>query len=404
MSNIKFIFINPSFVFGFFLLISLSSTFLQWSDLFGIPSDETITIYVTSSLVLVVLSLFFHYKLTKNKIFTSGALLYSFQKSKNDKIYFISLVLFFYLEVLYSGFIPILLGVYSDVLELSFGLPILHGLFLSFLSYISVVYFQKYLVTRKKEYIFYILVINAMFILLGRRGIIVFNMFSYMFLYLYYYFAYKQINFKLILNFLLLIVTFFYIFNYIGNLRLGKSSDEYILSVGQASNKFVNSNIPSSAFFTYLYVSSPVSIFDINNYSYNTSYREFIMANILPDFITKRLGYKEKLKVNDINGFTVGGIFAKPYMYKGITGIVIIMIYYLLLYFLVMYIVLKNRKRSIVLLSMFLSMSVLLTFQNLLNYSGYILQIYFAILFKDLLLFKYGKNTILPIRRLNEKD
>lgn len=391
MLNLKSLLLNPAFIFGLFLLVSLSSTYLPWSNLFDKVSYNTILIYSVSSISLILVSLYYHYKLIKNKYFINGKLLYSFKSNKSDKLIFALLMIFFILEVAYSGFVPIFLPNYTDILDLNFGIPIFHGLYLSFLSYISIVFFQKLINSNYKQYLIYIILINILFILLGRRGIIVFNILSYVFLYLYYYFTFKKINIKFIVNILLIVSLFFYAFNLIGNIRLGKSSDDYILSVGKASNEFINSGIPTPIFFGYLYISTPVNVFDLNTKNYDKSYSEYLMANVVPDFITKRIGFEDNIDNTIINGFTVGGVFNKPYLYKGNMGIVLIIIYYLFFLSLVMYMIKKRRKRALVLLSMFLSMSVLLTFQNLLNYSGYILQIYFALLFKDWLLFKYGK-------------
>jgi hypothetical protein len=405
--KLKFLFFNPAFIFGIFLLFVLLTTYLEWSYLFSEISEKTFQIYIISSLFLILISLILHYKLIKNENFIKGKFIYFFPRSKNDKYLFIFLVLFFILEVVYSGYIPIFLNNYSDILDLSFGFPIFHGLYLSFLSYISVIFFSKYLNTKIKKYIIYILIINIFFLLLGRRGIIIFNMLSYIFLYVYYYFTHKKINFNFILKQLLIVMMFFYAFNLMGNLRLGDISNDYILKTGKASDEFMGSIIPNELFFGYLYISTTVNIFDVNveaTQNIEKNYSEFILANLIPDFITKRLGYKNDTDTIDINGFNAGGIFLNSYIQLKEEGVFLILIYFIFIYLLVMNMIFKERKRSLILLSMFLSMSVLLTFSNLLNYSGYILQIYFALLFKDLLSFKFGKHKLLPIRKKNEEN
>jgi hypothetical protein len=405
--KLKFLFFNPAFIFGIFLLFVLSTTYLEWSDLFTEISENTFQIYIISSLSLIFISLILHYKLIKNKNFIKGKFIYFFPRSKNDKYLFIFFILFFILEVVYSGFVPILLNNYNDILDATFGIPVFHGLYLSFLSYTSIIFFSKYLNVRIKKYIIYILVINIFFILLGRRGIIVFNMLSYIFLYMYYYFTSKKINFNFILKILFVVMMFFYTFNLIGNLRLGDTSNDYILSIGKASDKFMESVIPNEIFFGYLYISTTVNIFDVNveaSQNIEKNYSEFILANLIPDFITKRFGYKNNTDIININGFTAGGIFLSPYMQLKEEGVFLILIYFVFIYLLVMNMIFKERKRSLILLSMFLSMSVLLTFSNLLNNSAYILQIYFALLFKDSLLFTWNKKGILSKRKQCEEN
>lgn len=399
----KLLILNPPFVFGIFLLLTMLSTFLGWSDLFEKISDETIMIYSFSASFLLAVGLFSHYKLTREAFFKSGQMLHAFNKSNNDKALFFVIILFFLLEVIYSRSIPILSG-YKEVLESNFGIPLFHGLFLSFMSYVSVVFYQKYLVSKKLEYIIYIVVINILFILLARRGIIVFHILSYTFLYLYYYFTFRKVTFRFYMNLILLIIAFFYVFNLIGNIRLGQSNDNYILSIGKANTEFLNSGMPTSAFFGYLYISTPVSIFDLNLINHDKSYTEFVLANVIPDFITKRFGYEQDVEMTIVSGFNVSGVFGQPYHDKGIIGVALIILYYLVLFLVVLYMIFNHKKRALVLLSMFLALSVLLTFSNLLNYSGYILQIYFALLFKDLLSFTFGGKNIFPVRNRIEKN
>lgn len=130
---------------------------------------------------------------------------------------------------------------------------------------------------------------------------------------------------------------------------------------------------------------SPVSIFDLNLVNHDKSYSEFLLANIIPDFITKRLGYEKDTEMTIVNGFNVSGVFGQPYHDKGIIGVSLIILYYLLLFLIVSFMIFQYKKRALVLLSMFLALSVLLTFSNLLNYSGYIL-LYFSKIYYHLLL------------------
>lgn len=73
----KLLLLNPPFIFGIFLLLTMLSTFLGWSDLFEPISDETIMIYGISAFFLILIGLVFHYKLNKqsnrkNTIFSNN--------------------------------------------------------------------------------------------------------------------------------------------------------------------------------------------------------------------------------------------------------------------------------------------------------------------------------------------
>lgn len=259
---------------------------------------------------------------------------------------------FFALEVIYSGYIPIL-HTYSEILDSNFGIPVFHGIFLAYLSYKSVVFFQQGLSGKNKKYIFFVVAINLIFILLARRGTIVFHSIAYAFIYIYMLGSQRKIGFKFVSLFLVSLLCFGLAFNFMGNYRLSKSDNDYILSVGKASQEFIESSVPKSLFFSYLYVSTPVNVFDNNRINYNLSFTDFAFENYVPDFITKRLGYSSNVDLYIINGLTAGGIFVRPYHMKGIIGVILILIFYVIILMLVLYNIKKGKKRALSAMAMF---------------------------------------------------
>ena len=392
-----YIFFNPIFILSISLLLGFSSTYLNWSTIFSSISSETKLIYLSVSLIGIFLSIIvnplFSRRLKNKKIITS------FSYSSNDKWLMLFLFLFLVLEVLYSGSIPILTSNYSELLESSFGIPLLHGLYLSFVSYVSIVFFQKYLsckiYKKKNNYLLFILLLNVVFILLGRRGTIVFNVVCYFFLYSFYYVHLGYNLKKLFLSLCVFVVLFLFGFNAIGNLRLGVNSNDYILSVGKATDEFKDSLVPKDFFYAYLYVSTPVQIFDLNRTNMNKPLSDFVLSNIIPDFISKRLGFTNDVDLDEIGGFNVGGLFLSPYTYLGVYGIILIIFYFLFLNLLVYLSISKLRTRCLISLSVLLSVSLLLPFDNLLNSSGYILQFFYAIFFTSIVNFKYANRSLL---------
>lgn len=403
--NVIYLFFNPLLIFSVSLLIALLSTYLEWSTLFDTISEETRWIYFSVSLSGILLSLTLHPKIGKTLSRNSRVLLSSFSYSSNDKYLCFVLITFFIIEILYSGYIPIFAGDYEEILNRSFGIPVIHGLYMSFISYISILYFQKHLSCKlhkkKNTYIVYILFLNFIFILMGRRGIIVFNCLSYTFLYIFYYIS-MQYNLKKLALLLVAITTIFlYGFNLLGNLRLGTNSNDFILNIGKASDDFKESIIPKEFFYAYLYISTPVQIFDINRKNHELPLSNFIVVNIIPDFISKRINIplKEVESHTIVNGFNVGGLFLKPYRFLGELGIALLFVYYLFFFILVFFSLLHNKKRALLALAILSSISVLLTFSNLLNASGYILQLYYALLFVSFNRFKINGIPLLPIKR-----
>lgn len=399
-----YIFFNPIFILSISLILGLSSTYLNWSSIFSSLDSETENIYLSVSMIGIILSFVLNYKFSKQLKKNSKRLITSFSYSSNDKYLVLFLFLFLIIEVLYSGNIPILTANYSELLESSFGIPVLHGLYLSFLSYISIVFFQKYLSckvsNKKNNYLFFILLLNVFFILLGRRGTIVFNVVCYFSLYSFYYIGLGYNLKKFILSLSVFIVLFFYGFNYIGNLRLGVNSSDYILNVGKATEEFKQSLVPDEFFYGYLYMSTPVQIFDINRTNTNRPLYDFFLSNIMPDFIAKRLGFIDDIELVKVSGFNVGGLFLSPYVYQGTNGVILLLFYFLILNTLVYFSISNLRKRCLISLSVMMSISFLLPFDNLLNSSGYILQLFYALLFTNLLNFKYASVTLLPVRKI----
>lgn len=233
---------------------------------------------------------------------------------------------------------------------------------------------------------------------MSRRGTLVFHFLSYIFMYIIHYFNAKKVSWKLISRFFILFVLFMFLFSYIGNKRLGHDNNDYILNVGKASEQFKESMIPSSFFFTYLYVSTPVHIFNLNKVEKGSSYADYFVDNILPDFISNRIAPKPVHEVVSVDGFTVGGVFTLPYIYKGFVGVVIIMLYYLTLCSFVFIMLMKCAKRSILSLSMLLSITVLLSFSNLLNSTAYMMPLFYSLIFRDFNSLRWGGKNIIKVK------
>ncbi|MEH8230666.1 O-antigen polymerase [Aeromonas veronii] len=350
-----------------------------------------------------IFSVFGNYKLSITLKKKCKNLITSFTYSANDKVLVIFLVVFFIFEVIYSGYVPIFSGDYASILEASFGIPVVHGLYLAFLSYISIVFFQKYLSCKifriNNKYIMYIIIINLLFVFAGRRGTIVFNMLCYFMLYSIYYVSFGYSIKKFVVYVTTFIMLFFYGFNYIGNLRLGVSSNDYILGVGKATDTFKESIIPSEFFYGYLYVSTPVQIFDLNRTSLNMPLSDYLLSSIVPDFLSKRLGFVNKVEMINVGGFNVGGPFLLPYAYFGMAGISMLLMYFFILNILVYLSIKRGNKRSLISLSVLWSIALLLSFDNLLNSSGYILQLFYGLLFTSVLSVKYSGTSLLPTRK-----
>jgi len=384
--------INPYLVFFLSFLLSYLSTFLGWSDLFYKLNFVTHVIYISVCALFLVLGIV-TYRSFKNNISFNNV-----DISTGENLVFACITLFFIAECLFSGYIPLFLSDYSEILEAKFGIPLLHGLFVSFLSYKSIFYYQSYLSGNGIRAIIYLFAVNLIILFLMRRGLLVFNALACMFMYIVHSLDSgehtRYVSIKLVGASMITLV----LFGLVGNLRIADETGDYILKVGKASQKFLDSGIPKVFFFGYMYLSSPVNIFDANVFEYyQDSSNYFVVKNILPDFIAKRFLPAEDVRLDlvEVAGFNAGGFFIGPYLHSRISGIVFILIYYLFISILVRKMVFRKKKRSAMALCLFLAITTLLTFSNLLNKGGYILPLFMAMSFTDLKK-RFGVNCMAP--------
>lgn len=374
-------FINPFFVLSFFFAIGYSSTFLGWSDLFGDLNPTTHAIYVTVSVVFFIIGVLTFRSIRKSVFFSE------IPPSSYDSLFFAIIVSFFLAECVYSGYIPFFLSNYSDVLEANFGIPVFHGLFISYLSYKSAYFFHQYLSSGRFRFLFFVFAINLISLFLMRRGMLVFNALAYIFMYIIYSCSglsrQKFVKEKILVASVVILV----LFGIVGNMRHGDETGDYILQVGKASQAFYDSGVPKVFYFAYMYLSSPVGIFDVNvSSSHEESISRFFLYNIVPDFLSKRFlpSNEQAFDFESVGGFTVGGLFVVPFIQFGLIGVFLILLYYCIISLMVLKTFFQKKKRAIIAMSLFLALTSLLTFSNLLNKGGYVLQVFFAMLFVDL--------------------
>lgn len=156
----------------------------------------------------------------------------------------------------------------------------------------------------------------------------------------------KKITIKVGVVIGLLLLFGLYLFGITGNYRMNHdyghtenlTESSLILSIGKATNKFTDSNIPKPFYWTYIYATSPIA-----NFRYNTELSsptastanigEFLVTDFFPDFISKRIyptyedDYQAWLVTNE---FTVTTAFTLPYTFLGWMGVCVFLIYVLL--------------------------------------------------------------------------
>jgi hypothetical protein len=192
----------------------------------------------------------------------------------------------------------------------------------------------------------------------------------------------KWIRLKQILFIIIFILSIFFIFGRMGNLRDNalKSEDSYILRIGGATNEYINTKIPSEYFWCYLYIASPIgNLQNIITYANpEVSFYNFIsliFGQVNSDFIAKRL-----LKLFNMKEYTgsylvrtvlnAPTVYYNPYGLLGWVGMIFIFLFMLLVVFLYLLVVKINSVYFLTGWSFLIAIIILNTFSNMWYYNG----------------------------------
>ena len=175
---------------------------------------------------------------------------------------FIVIMAAFAIEVSANGGIPLLLiTAGADYSYRDFGVPVLHVAFSGFCYFYAVYWFDLYLLRRGGAFLFFSVSSLATALLTFSRGALIVASLAMVAVYI----QRRGLSRRLLLVFALLAAGFLWGFGVLGDIRThGSSSESVILSIGQASDKFRNSNIPTELFWPYLYTSSPLANLQLN--------------------------------------------------------------------------------------------------------------------------------------------
>ena len=371
---------NPFFLQNLCIILVLILNQLRWSKLIK-PYNNTLILFLIFIFCYNIVFGFIVY----NNIVSQK---FNFDDDKNFTKINIFVFFIFGLEVLTGGKLPILHlidGGYQKILDSSFGLPFIHGFFLTFISFLSIYHFTIYLSKKKLKYFVNVILLNIIVFLNMYRGLLFYNLLNYFFLYLMKkMFNSDKINVVRIIS---VVMCIFIVFGLMGNLRLGSSilESDILLKRGGASEKFIDSKIPKSLFWVYLYVTTPFQVFQINidsDINRKSTLEDFINHNIIPDFISARTLDKEKMYFKEINGFNVGSMYIEPYIMNGFLGAYCIHIIFSF-FILFLYKTNTNNMFNIILASTSLVCVLFTIFFNVIPHTSYIMQIFYCMLFRN---------------------
>lgn len=380
--------INPFFYYIVFFVLVFFLYDLKWSDIF-IDKSLGLSVFIILTIILSVIFIFIvNIFISKNNELNINEI-----SKKNVKKIFYFLIFGAIIEYAYHGLIPIYYvakGIYYDYTQ--FGVPVFHVFFLSYVTLLGVIYGYRFLIYRKN---YYLLIYGFSIIF----SISIINRGTLMFIIMASVISYCSINFKVkkllkttIIGFLVILL-----FGFLGNLRMassGYTDQDAILKIGQASNSFHNTHLPSELFWGYLYLTSPYANLEYEveqrKFNYSSNYKSFFNYEILPDFISKRIDVgntSSNLIVDELN---VSTMYAGAINKMGFLGATILFFWYAISSIITLKLVqAKYFKITLILLS---TLSCFLVFDNVLRFSGFVFQFFILICFSH---FKFKQLSIL---------
>lgn len=369
---------NPLYIYLIGFILSFLVYFLDWSSLYPNISKSMVLFFTITFLCFGSFGLAISYLKLIQK---------TYSKTRTMQIVASATVLLFcyVLEFLIEGDIPLLskLSGREGVHYMEFGVPLLHGILISFNSFLIAHTFSTYLSTKNKLLlkVYFILYIPAL--LFFSRSILMLGLLTSVFIYIHYA---EKLRFKNQLKLVFLGVVALYLFGVLGNLRSG---GDYIYEQSKATKEFMDSSIPKEFYWTYLYVASPLANFQ-NTVNKTENVKKdfvgFMFYENLPQIISKNFGQPLQIAQRDlvrlIPWLTVGTTYAKSISYLGWLGPYLLFLFNLMVYLtIIMFLVPRRSSYHVTTLSILSVIILLNIFANMLVVTGISFQLAYCVIF-----------------------
>jgi len=365
---------NPFYIY----ILAFAFTFLVYTlDWSNIYPDITLEVKIFFSIAFLV-SLFFGVLIQGLKLIKKTPALTKF-KLLSRSVYLIFTL--YFIEFLFIQEIPLFSANPALSYKL-FGIPLLHGILISFNSFMIAHTFAVYMSSKSKKVLRYNLILYIPAFLIINRSIIVFGLLTSVFIYIHFIGKVKRKT-QVWLVVLSLIGLFF--FGVIGNLRTG---EEYLYTQTKASSDFMESSIPKEYYWTYLYVASPLANFQntVNNKEIKDyDFTGYVFYENIPKIISKNFGYRLGIEKRDmeriVSWLTVGTTYAKSYSYLGWNGPYLLFFSSLAVYLLIFFMVPRKSNYHITTITILSVIIFLNLFTNMLIVTGISFQLAYCIIF-----------------------
>ncbi len=375
---------SPFLAYCFSFLIVIPVYFLDWSYLFPKLTADLYLFFVITFSVSILGALFF-----KNLL----SLEYARQNVGPKDSYIIFLIIGYIAEFIYSKSIPLIDILnkisFTDITS-SFGIPSFHVLLVGLTVFFSVFYFHSFLSQKKIKYILYYVITILLTVLVVSRVTLTFIFIASVYVYLM---AIDKNFVGKIGKIVIVVLIFFAVFGFIGNVRsnVDVNVNNVILSIGEAKPAFIESPVPNSYFWAYLYIASPLANLQLNvntkevPFTLNNFFK-FIVDNFLWDAASKRIDDKYKIYAPTpaliTPALNVGTVFTPPYTYLGFWGMYFMYAYLFLLTVLFLLTLNRKSKYFVTYLACFNTLIVLCIFNNMITFTALSIVFIFPLLEK----------------------
>jgi hypothetical protein len=365
---------NPfaAYAVGFSLALSVYS--LGFSDLYPPLQQSLVWFLLATCAVCVLLAI------TVGDIADTCA---HRRESAELHIYvFIVLMGVFAAEIIVNGGIPlVLITAGADVNYQDFGIPVVHVGFVGFCYFYSVYWFDLYLLQRQPVFLALSVFATSTSLLMFSRGAFMITLLACVFVYV----QRRGVSRRLLQSFAAIVVVAIWGFGLLGDIRThGASGESIILEIGEASDRFVNSNVPTAFFWPYLYVSSPLANLQLNvtDRVAHDSPATYFELEFLPDFVSKRI-VSESTVLSSVpvlinNELAVSTMYGRSFLLMGWLGLLLSFSYFIVVSICCLRI-LNGSKYFITASGILSSLAFLNIFDNMYIFAGGILQVLVAL-------------------------
>jgi hypothetical protein len=295
---------------------------------------------------------------------------------------FIAIMGVFVIEVVANRGIPLMLIVANaDFSYRDFGVPQLHVAFVAFCYFFAVYWFDLFILGQGRKFLILSTAATGTSLLMFSRGAFITTLIAMIFVYV----RRRGLDRRIMLTFVVATAAALWGFGLLGDIRTkGASGESIILQVGDASDKFLNSNIPTALFWPYLYASSPLANLQLNitDRAATDSPTLYLVLEFLPDFISKRIVSEETISGSGplliTDELTVSTMYGRPFLLMGWVGLFLSFLYFIVITIICLKI-LQRSKYFVAAAGILSSLAFLCIFDNLYIKSGGILQVLVAI-------------------------